>query len=213
MNCLPNNLHFRVLHLFGAALLAFVCTFSANRSLAADPEPQAVVEAFDNALLATMKDAATLGIQGRYDKLAGPIDTAFDLKRMIRVASSPQWRKASEEQQTKLLAAFRRLSVATYAEQFDSYSGQKFETTGQRPGPQQTVLVGTRIVDTDGSDTKLTYVMKKDATGWKIADVLLENSVSQLAVRRSEYRDILRNSGIDGLISTLNKKADTLLGK
>jgi ABC-type transporter MlaC component len=35
-------------------------------------------------------------------------------------------------------------------------------------------------------------------------------SISELATRRSDFAAILRNSGIEGLIATLNKKADDL---
>jgi len=130
---------------------------------------------------------------------------------MIQVASSPQWASADKAQQTRLFDAFRRLSIATYAAQFNGYSGEKFETVGERPGPQNTVLVETRIVESAGSTVGLTYVLKQDGGRWLIADVLLDNSVSQLAVRRSEYRRILKDSGISGLVDTLNKKADELL--
>ncbi len=73
--------------------------------------------------------------------------------------------------------------------------------------------MATRIIDPDGSDVGLTYVVKKtDSGAWKIADVLLDDSISQLAVRRSEYSNILKGSGVEGLIRELEGKADKLLG-
>ena len=47
---------------------------------------------------------------------------------------------------------------------------------------------------------------------WLIVDVLLDDSVSELAVRRSEYRHVLKTAGVDNLIQTLNTKAAQLVG-
>lgn len=173
--------------------------------------PASVVEGFHNALLKVMKNADSLGVRGRYDSLQEPVADAFDLANMIRVASGSFWRKAGEDDRKRLLDAFTRFSVATYAAQFDGYSGQVFETVGDRPGPQQTVLVVTRIVSPDGGGGDLTYVMKKRDGRWLIADILLDNVISQLAVRRSEYNMVLRKNGIDGLLGILDTKAEELL--
>lgn len=176
--------------------------------------PAEVVEGFHAALVDVMKNADTLGVKGRFDKLGPAMDEAFDFSTMIRVASTRRyWNDAGDEGRKRLLEVFRRLSIATYAAQFDGYSGQRFETAGERPGPQETILVATRIVDPDGSDVGLTYVVRKTDSGdWRIADVLLDDSISQLAVRRSEYSTILKASGVEGLIKELEGKADKLLG-
>ncbi|MBT3359807.1 MAG: toluene tolerance protein [Rhodospirillales bacterium] len=171
----------------------------------------AVVGEFHDHLLGVMKEASGLSVNDRFERLSGPIDTAFDLRRMIRVAASPQWKTAAQAEQQRLFDTFRRLSIATYAAQFDGYSGQAFKTVGERPGPQQTILVATKIVESGGDAVGLTYVMKKTDENWLIADVLLDDSISQLAVRRSEYRRILKKSGIEGLVGTLSAKTDDLL--
>jgi len=196
-----------------ALALAVVLAWPPIAPLGAALPPSAVVGEFHDQLLAAMKRADTENVRQRFDSLSSAIDKAFDLERMIRVASGAQWTSADAAQRDTLLKAFRRLSIATYASQFDGYSGERFETLGDRPGPQDTVLVQTRIVGSDEDDAGLTYVMKETDSRWLIADVLLDNSISQLAVRRSEYRRILASSGIDGLIDSLNGKADDLLAE
>lgn len=185
----------------------------ASSQAAPGPAPATVVGEFHDQLLAAMKRAGTENAKQRFDTLSPAVDKAFDLERMIRVAGGSQWESAEPAQRATLLAAFRRLSIATYASQFDGYSGERFETVNDRPGPQDTVLVQTRIVGAGDTDAGLTYVMKETGSRWLIADILLDNSVSQLAVRRSEYRRILADSGIDGLVATLNRKTDELLAK
>ena len=46
---------------------------------------------------------------------------------------------------------------------------------------------------------------------WQIADVYLNGTISELATRRAEFAGILRSQGINGLIGTLNAKADQLV--
>lgn len=192
-------------------LLAILLPAPAAGGTASDPE--AVVGRFHDGLLAVMKEAESLGVKERYRRLEPPIARAFDLALMIRVASGSHWKKATEDQQDRLLAAFRRMSVGTYASRFDGYSGQSFETVGVRPGPQQTQLVETRIVSPDDQPVGLTYVMKMSGGDWRIADVLLDNNISELAVRRSEYRRVLKKEGPDGLIAVLEALADGLLAE
>ena len=173
-------------------------------------DPASVVEAFHDTLLSVMKEADRLGFKGRYAKIEPAMKAAYDLKRMIRVAAGSHWRAAAPEQQAKLLDAFTRLSVGTYAARFNGYDGERFETLGTKPGPQNTTLVATQIVDSKGKPVGLTYVMLETEGAWRIVDVLLDSSISELAVRRSEYSRVLRQGGIDRLTATLNEKADAL---
>ncbi len=176
-----------------------------------DGEPARVVTAFHDTLLDVMKNARALRVKGRYEKLAPRIEQSFHLALMAQVGAGSYWRKATEAQTDRLVAAFSRLSISTYASQFDGYSGQSFETQGEKPGPQKTVLVKTQIIDPGSDPVDLTYVTREIKGQWRIIDVLLDTGISELAVRRSEYRRILKTGGIDGLIRTLNAKADQLL--
>ncbi len=181
---------------------------------AAQEDPaRTVIQRFQQSLLAVMKEAKTLGVTGRYQRLQPRIEEAFHLPLMIRVATGSFWRKADEEQQARLVAAFKRLSISTYANRFDGYSGQVFEIADQRPGPQKTVLVKTRIVSPGDSPARLTYVVKEFEGQWRIVDILLDNDISELAVRRSEYSRLLKKNGVDALIATLNDKADGLVAQ
>ena len=199
---------------FTLKVLLFLSAVLTALPAAAEEDPAtAVIQRFQQSLLAVMKEAESLGVTGRYQRLQPKIEEAFHLPLMIRVATGSFWRKADKEQRSRLVAAFKRLSISTYANRFDGYSGQVFEIVDQRPGPQKTVLVKTRIVSPGDSPARLTYVVKEYKGQWRIVDILLDNDISELAVRRSEYRRLLRQKGVDGLIATLNDKADGLVAQ
>lgn len=195
------------------AVLILVAAAAWSAAPASAATARDVVSAFQDSLLATMKEAKTLGIKGRYNKLASRIEQSFNLPLMIQVAASSYWQKATPEQVDKLVAAFTRLSVSTYASQFDGYSGESFEIRSETPGPQNTTLVGTRILKASGAPVEITYVTRQSKGAWRIVDVLVDSGISELARKRSEYRSILQSGGVDGLISTLNAKADQLLNE
>ena len=199
---------------FTLKVLLFLSAVLTALPAAAEEDPAtAVIQRFQQSLLAVMKEAESLGVTGRYQRLQPKIEEAFHLPLMIRVATGSFWRRADKEQRSRLVAAFKRLSISTYANRFDGYSGQVFEIVDQRPGPQKTVLVKTRIVSPGDSPARLTYVVKEYKGQWRIVDILLDNDISELAVRRSEYRRLLKKNGVDGLIATLNDKAAGLVAQ
>ena len=200
--------------IFGAGLLFtafFIVSMWSAPAAAAETPPRTIVERFQGGLLAVMKEAETLGVGGRYRRLAPVIENSYHISRMIRWASAPYWKRADEDRQTRLRAAFLGMSIATLATLFDGYSGQTFVIVGENPGPQRTRIVETRIVDPDRSFVEIDYVAKKVGDRWFIVDVLVDKGISELTVRRSEYRKVLKEKGIDGLIATLEAKAAQLL--
>ncbi|MCZ6466736.1 MAG: ABC transporter substrate-binding protein [Alphaproteobacteria bacterium] len=193
-----------------AVLFVLVAAIPAG---AAEVEPRVLVERFQGNLLAVMKEAETLGVKGRYDRLVSSIEETFYLPLMIRIASGPYWKGANQTQRSRLISAFRRMSVSRVATLFDGYAGETFEAIGEKPGPQNTLLVKTRIVIPDKSSVNLTYVAKAIKERWRLIDIIIDNGISELSVRRSEYRRVLQKEGVDGLIATLNKKADELIAQ
>ena len=173
--------------------------------------PSEVVESFHQSLLGVMKSAATTKVQGRYEQLEAPIGTTFNLPFMIQIASGAKWRDATDAEKAKLVDGFKRVSVGTYAQRFDGFSGERFETVGEQDGPGGAKLVQTRIVRPNKDAVPITYVMRKFGDDWRVVDVIVSNGISELAVRRSEYNAILNAGGPSELVTKLNQKADAIL--
>ncbi len=192
-------------------LLLFISSIPTARG--AEETPRQIVEEFQANLLVVMKEAKSLGFEGRYARLAPAIERAFDLSLMARIAIGSYWNQTTADQRTRLVTAFKRMSVSTLATFVTGYSGEHFETIGEGPGQQSIYSVKTRIVDPDGSHVAITYIAKRYSNGWFLVDVVVDDGISELAVRQSEYRLLLENKGIDGLIRALNAKADQLMSQ
>jgi phospholipid transport system substrate-binding protein len=180
-----------------------------GQGAAAISDPQDLARNFYGVLLGNMKDGRMLGEGGRYARLAPVVNRTFDIPFMTRLAVGPYWQTLNPTQQQQLMAAFAHYVAATYADQFDSYSGQQLQVTGERPYGAD-VMVQTRIVKANGEATELDYLMRQNQGSWEISDVYLDGSISQLAVHRSEFHSILQREGVDGLVIALNRKVDLL---
>lgn len=175
------------------------------------PGPTAVVEAFHGEIIATMKEAETLGFQGRYDRLKPALERTFDLGFMAEKSIGRHWRKLEPADQEHMRDVFARFTLSTYASRFSGYGGERFETREEQAAPRDTVFVRTRLVRTDGEDSvEINYRLHRSEAGWRVIDVLLRGTVSELALRRSEYSSVIKRDGFPKLIETLEQKIDDL---
>lgn len=194
-------------------LLALIIATVPGCLRAAAPDGPAVpVQRLHDALLSVMRDADKLSVRERYQRLAPTLNDVYDFRMMTRLTTGSAWTSASEAERDALVAAFSRLSIATYAQRFSGFSGERFEILEERPGPRDTTLVDTQIVRPADTPVHITYVLQKQNEDWRIIDVIVQGSISELAVRRSEYAQVLREGGPQRLSETLNAKADALLG-
>lgn len=200
--------------LFGFKLLGFLIgIFAWMGAATAEPTASEVVERFQATLIEVMKEAETHSVQQRFDRLAPSVDKSFHMPLMAQIASGNHWKDATTNERLRLISAFRRMSIATLATLFDGYADEAFVLVDEKPGPQKTLLVMTKLVKSDKSTIDIAYVTRRFKEGPRIIDVILDNGISELKVRRSEYRLILQNERIPGLIALLNGKADELIAK
>ena len=164
-------------------------------------------------LISVMKDAKKLGYEGRFEQLEPVISDLFDIPFMAEKSIGRYWKTVDEENRAHLLATFERFTVANYAGRFTGYSGQFFETLREQASRHGTVLVYSRLVLDNGEIVQLNYRLRPtEDDGWKIIDVLLNGTVSELALRRSEYSSLIQREGFAALMSAINKRIDDLAG-
>ncbi len=173
------------LALSGAGLALSPVAASSAMAQASDPAAQ-VIDGFDHTLLESMKQSKSLGVQGRFRKLESAVRETYDLTAMMRVAAGAAWAKMSPADQSALVAAFGRFSAATYAHNFDEYSGQKFVVTGVDTRlPDK--LVRTQLIIAGEAPISLVYRMRETGGRWRIIDVFYNGTISQLAQQASDF--------------------------
>lgn len=183
-------------------------------SSASDPPPAAPVETLHRTLIEIMRTASGSATGGaaasRERSLAPVVRQVFDLGRLARVALGPYWNALDSRQRARMVTVVSRYTTASYAARFDSYSGERFETTGTRPLRRGRVLVRTLLHPPDGESVRLDYVVQPAQDGWRIANVVAEG-VSELALRRAEYEAVMAAEGFEALIGRLEHQIAALM--
>ena len=191
------------------ALLLLLGLFT-PASAQAESSAQSVVKGFYSHLVSAMKQGDQLGYSGRYKKLDPVIRAAFNLPLMARTAVGASWAEASGQEQSDLTSAFSDFSVATYANRFASYDGEQFAVTGEKPAPNG-VIVETSIKPKEGDAVTLNYLLRPDEAGaYRIVDVFINGTISEMATRRAEFSSIARRDGISALVNSLGEKSKQL---
>ena len=134
----------------------------------------------------------------------------FNFQAMTASAVGRNWDKATAEQKARLAEEFKTLLVRTYASAIASYSTQKFEFRPLRAKPTDTdVTVNVRILQSGTEPMTLDYDMEKRPAGWKVWDVRV-GGISLVANYRTEFDNVVREKGVDGLVKALQAKNSSL---
>jgi len=196
--------------LFGLVLLGLATApFGARAETTAAAEP---ISELHQALLVVMKAGATTPFPRRFEMLAPVIDRVFDLPGILRACVGPRWASLTARDRSGLLAVFRRFTVASYVANFDSFAGERFEFLAAPRSAGRDQIVPTRIVLPSPSEAvRIDYLMRQEGPAWRVADVLLDGTISRVAVQRSDFRSLLGDGGnVADLIASLQHKVADL---
>ncbi len=192
-------------------VLASIVSLAPLSALAAAPNSASqVVEGLHETLTNAMKEADALGYQGRFDLIAPAVETSIDRTFMASKSIGRYWKKLTKDERKRWLETFADLLVANYAGRFKGYSGEYFTLNGEEDAPHDTKLVKTTLILPDDDNVNLNYRLHETSAGWRIIDVYLNGTVSELALRRSEYSSTVKRNGFETLIAAVEEKVANL---
>jgi phospholipid transport system substrate-binding protein len=174
------------------------------------PPPAAPIAALNQGLLQIMHEGKATPFATRAKQLQPLVEQAFDLTQILQNSVGLRWAQFTQQQKHDLLEAFSRWTVATWVSNFDTYDGEVFNVAPTLRAVGQDQVVQTEIVPKAGSSTRLDYVMRNEGETWKAVDILVDGSISRVAVQRSDFRTLLRTGDPAPLIANLRYKADAL---
>jgi len=196
--------------LFYLPALALAGGLFASSAARADDAAMAPVKALDDGLIATMK-AASAGqdFQTRYTALAPIVENAYNFPVVTQNSVGFLWSTLPAAQQTELINLFTQFTIASYVSQFDNYNGQTITILpGEKPlGSKE--IIATKL---EPADVEIDYVVENTTAGWKIDDVLLNGTISQVAVHASDFSSLVKSGDASQLISALQAKIKKLQG-
>lgn len=182
------------------ALFAFGAQAAAGEDAA-----RGVVERLQAALLEAMR---TEDVGTRRALLAPVVEETHDLDGIARVAvGRTLWKSFSPAQRARYLELFRKMSIASYVRAFSGYSGERFEVLSTQPVRNMGLLVRTRLYKPDGRWVQLDYHLRQRDGRWRIVNVV-SDGVSDLALKRDQFRSIVETQGIESLLEELQAQSE-----
>jgi phospholipid transport system substrate-binding protein len=191
-------------------LLMLAAILTAGQVHAAADPGATKIEAFDAALLDAMKAGPAASTAERYRRLEPVVERTFNIPVMTQFAVGPAWSGFTPLQQQTAITAFAKLTIASYAHNFNAYGGEKFELDPNvvTRGPDK--IVTTHLIRPHDAPVALTYRMRATGESWKVIDIYY-GAISQLTTRRSDFAASIASGGAPALIAHLNALSDKLM--
>lgn len=194
-----------------AALLASGLATVPLRAQAADEAPDALIKRLSEELLARIRSDKALQA-GDVDKINAVIDAQLmphvNFTRMTASTVGPAWRSATPEQRGRMQEEFRTLLVHTYAGALEQVDNQRLEVLPLRGSPtDDEVVVRTRVLGLD-EPVQVDFRLERtpgQGAGWQIYDLNVLG-IWMVANYRSQFRQKINESGLDGLIQALHER-------
>ena len=194
-----------------AAFAVFAVALIPFSAAAGQDSPEDVVGVYHATLVDVMRRAKALGYQGRYKALEPAVDKAFNLGFIARASlSRAYWKTLDKDERATFVAAYSHLTVATYAARFSDYKGEKFEIVGTKKTRRKDMLVRTRIVKSNGETVSINYLLRNRGGKWRVIDVFLKGTISEVATRRADLSSIMRTKGFEALLAAIGNKVEAL---
>jgi phospholipid transport system substrate-binding protein len=196
-----------------AFILIFLLLTMPTISLSGEqlPSEQAVnvIKTLNATLLDCMKRGDELGYSGRYALLEPVMHRSFFFNYMLMKSSGTYWKELDINQRKQLLEKYVAWSVATYAARFKKYEGQQFAVVSSESVLKKYMRVVSHIIKNDQKTRELTYLLLENNGAWLIVDIQVEG-VSQLSLTRSQFKSVLKDKGVGGLLAVLDEKIKAL---
>lgn len=201
----------RAFSLAGLLIAALIVAPGHANAQTDTPAETSAVEALQQGLLDILNNPTAGDGPVRSAALEKLVADTFDINAMGAVAVGVKtYQSWSAAQRGEFLAAFSRFMVATHSSRFIGTADQDFEIEGSEDAQRGRKIVHARYLRAGLAPYPIDYLVQSTPDGWRILDVYLDETISLLALHRSEFSSVLRDRGFDGFIAAMHAKADEL---
>lgn len=128
----------------------------------------------------------------------------IDFTAMSKLTLGKHWRKASPQQRTRFINAFREMLVKSYAKSMLKYKGAAIRGVNSVPNKPGYVLVRTVVTPKGGAPIKADYSVRKVAGKWMAYNVKIAG-IDLITNFRTNFTREASAKGIEALISRIEK--------
>ena len=174
-------------------------------AIASEKSAKTFVDSLGSKVITIITDAK-LSDDNKEIKLSKMFRDSVDFEWIGNFVLGKHKRKASDEQKTQYIKAYKNFIVASYTKRFKDYSGEVFEIKSTRTEGKNKYLITTEIVRSGEANVLVNYKVKQVGADYKVYDIIVEG-ISLITTQRSEFNAVITRKGLDYLITQLKKKS------
>ena len=189
--------------LYSLTFLILLCFYSSGFSF---DKPSELVNKFHE----TLKEG-NISDKDKQEKkalLKQIVAKTFNYSKMIKFIYGRGWKNLNSELRTKLEETFLNFISFNYVQRFNGIEGLDFKYNETTKLEDRKIIVETLLITSDNEPIKINYLLEQTDMKWQIFDILLTGSISEIATKKSEFFNIIKNSGAEGLIDKINQTID-----
>jgi len=186
--------------------LVFLMVFMTSSSvLAADfSTPMARVKDSVGKVISVLKDKS-LDRETSWQKIAAVIDDGFDFRSMSQSVLATNWKKASPEERSRFTEFFSQYIEETYRTRIEAYTDEEIIYKDEVIRGKRAIV--ETVIKTSTTEIPVNYKLKNNDGEWYAYDVIVEG-VSLVNNYRNTFAVIVKNEGMDGLLSDIQRRID-----
>ncbi len=188
--------------------VTLITAFAAVGAMAMEAPRDVIKTTTDQVLMEVKSDREALRADPAkmYNLVSELIFPHFDFPIMAQWVLGSHWKDASEATRKEFIEQFRKLLVRTYATALLEFSNQTISYPDAEDTQKgKTVLVRQSIGQTGSEPIVLGYRLHRPSEQWKVLDVAVDG-VSLVKTYRASFVSIIKEGGVEGLISSLSEK-------
>ena len=132
------------------------------------------------------------------------INRTYDAEKMLKMIIGAGWKNQENEKKKELIMVFKKYISKNYLKRFSKINDLSFNNEKKEKISSEFFLVRTNLIIKQ-EKISIDYLLHLKDNTWKIFDVLLDGSVSEVATKKSEFRIYIKEKKIDELIEALKK--------
>ena len=159
-------------------------------------------------LIAIAEEKADRNILNKVQRLRPVIRETHDLDDISSTIMGKYWDGLSKSEQTRFKKVFTDFITVRYVSEFrqPTFSYSELQSQTLKSGR---MLVQTQLKKENEKEVTLKYILHEtdvaSSSDWQIINIISRN-VSDLAIKRSEYTNVMENSSLETLLKKIKQR-------
>jgi len=144
-------------------------------------------------------------------KVKSVISNTYDTERMLSLIIGEVWKKSISKDQMVLKDVFEEYIAKNYILRFRGIKSLEFGKLEISQAGKNYQMAKTRLIINSKDIVPINYLLNQTNNNWKVFDVLIDGSISEIATKKSEFNNFTSEGSLEPLLEALKKKNLTLL--